>query len=87
MVPAVQIELIGAAGTVVVAQVMLVQLLVPSAVWFVHTGEFATLTLGVSMLFEQTVRMKGDVVPPEVPTVHAALGVAAELLVVQAVVT
>ena len=86
VVPGVQVELIGVAGVVVVVQVMLVQALPEPAVWFVQTGLLGTLTLTRLIDAVQIVRMKGELVPPVVPGVHAGPGVAAEVWVVQAVV-
>ena len=87
VVPATQVVLPAVAGVVVALQLMLVQLLVPSAAWLAQAGVLGTLTLTRLIDAVQMVRMNGDDVPPVVPGVHAAPGVAAEVLVVQDVVT
>lgn len=86
VVPATQVELIGVAGVVVVVQLMLVQALPEPAVWFAQTGLLGTLTLTRLIDAVQIVRMNGEVDPPVVPGVQAGPGVAAEVVVLQAVV-
>ena len=87
VVPATQVALPAVGGVVVVLQLMLVQLFVPSAVWLAQAGLLGTLTLTRLIDAVQMVRMNGEVDPPEVPTVQAGPGVAVEVLVVHAVVT